>query len=94
MRRYHRQADAGDIRPLPVIAGEDVEPKWEVEAIEGERWFKSEIQYLVHWKGYTERTWEPESYLEHAPQMVADWRSTRPDGDELKAEAREGKVLW
>jgi len=87
LRRYNGKAD--DIRPLPVIAGDDVEPEWEVEEIEGERRYKGGVQYLVRWKGYSERTWEPEDFLKNAPEIIADWRSSRPDGDELKAEMRE-----
>jgi len=88
LKKYNGE-DTADIRPLPVIAGEDVEPEWEVEAIEGERRYKNGIQYLVRWKGYTKRSWEPADYLENAPEIVADWRASRPDGDELKAELRE-----
>jgi len=89
LKRYNGK-DTADIRPLPVITGDDVEPEWEVEAIEGERRYKNGIQYLVKWKGYAERTWEPADYLENAPRIVADWRSSRPDGDELKADRRDG----
>ena len=70
-----------------LFAADDVEPEWEVAAIEGERRYKNGIQCLVRWKGYAERTWEAEDYLENAPTtIVAEWRSTRPDGDELKGQ--------
>ena len=92
LRKYNGK-DTENVRSLPVIAGENVEPEWEVESIEGERRYKEGIQYLVKWKGYVERTWEPAEYLENAPKIVADWRSSRPDGDELKAEMRESGAL-
>ena len=90
LKRYN--GENKDVRPLSIIPGnEDTEPEWEVESIEGERRYKGGIPYLVHWKGFAERTWEPEKYLENAPEVIADWRNSRADGEELNADARESK---
>lgn len=47
LRNLYNGKDIENIRPLPVIAGENVKPEWEVESIEGERRYKEGIQYLV-----------------------------------------------
>ena len=51
------------------------ELEYEVEAIARHRGKGARWRYLVIWKGYPllEATWEPESHLLHAPEILADY---------------------
>jgi len=57
-------------RPSPkIIAGEE---EWEVEDIIDSRNKNGVKEFLVHWKGYpeTEHTWEPETNITNAKQLL------------------------
>jgi transposase InsO family protein len=56
------------IRPGPVKVTEDREIEYEVDHIVNVRKKGQHMEYLVHWKGYTEedRTWEPKGNLGNA----------------------------
>ena len=56
---------------------------FEVEKILAERRSKGQVQYEVHWKGYTvdETTWEPFENLVDATEEVAAFRKKRKDED-------------
>ena len=58
--------------PLVLVDG-DLE--YEVEAILWHRSTGAQRRYLVVWKGYplTEATWEPESHLVNAPEILVDY---------------------
>jgi hypothetical protein len=76
LKRYQGHSD---FRPMPV---DDEHEEFEVERIDGERInSRGSTEFLVKWLGYgeNERTWEPLHNLQHADQMVADWRSKQPD---------------
>ena len=76
LKRYQGNSD---FRPMPV---DDEHEEFEVERIDGERVnSRGSTEFLVKWLGYgeNERTWEPLHNLQHADQMVADWRSKQPD---------------
>ncbi|KAI2640967.1 hypothetical protein GGS21DRAFT_502478, partial [Xylaria nigripes] len=53
------------------------EPEYEVEVILASRWNEKAgtDQYLVKWKGYVKRTWEPKSNLTHCAQALKRFRS-------------------
>ena len=42
--------------PAVIVNGEE---EYEVERVEDSRVFRHQLQYLVKWKGYDERSWEP-----------------------------------
>ena len=75
LRRYKGNRD--DIRPLPIIAGDEdgAAAEWEVEEIQGERSTRLGPEFLVKWLGYTdqERTWEPLKNLANAKEALNDW---------------------
>ena len=52
-------------KPGPVQVTDDREIEFEVESIIDSRWKGRRLEYLVHWKGYSEedRTWEPKGNL-------------------------------
>lgn len=56
----------------PPIATAQIE--YEVEEILDSRYYQGELQYLVHWSGYTggpdEFTWEPEENLSNSPDLI------------------------
>jgi hypothetical protein len=87
LRKYRGQGH--DIRPLPIIVGENEE--FEVERIDGERVNARGVrEYLVKWLGYAEkeRTWEPMDHLEHADTMIADWHARNADAPESSSRRR------
>ena len=56
-----------------VFAEDDGTEEYEVEDIVGSRLHRNKTEYLVKWVGYpmSECTWEPESNLTNAPEIVA-----------------------
>ena len=76
--------------------------EYEVEAILRHRGKGARRQYLVSWKGYdlSEATWEPESHLANAPDVLADYlrrvkteeQSTRTRGAVTSAEGACGDL--
>ena len=53
----------------------DGEEEFEVEAILRHKGFGAQRLYQVLWKGYliTEASWEPESHLRNAPQILEEY---------------------
>ena len=75
LKRYHRSDEfLREVEPPPPVLVEG-EPEYEVESIARHRGKGARRRYLVVWKGYplSEATWEPESSLLHAPEILADY---------------------
>ena len=54
--------------PSPdLIEGEE---EYEVDSIRDHRKWGKGYQYLVEWKGYSNETWEPESNLKNAIEIL------------------------
>ena len=68
-------------KPGPVQVTEDREVEFEVESIIDSRWKGRRLEYLVHWKGYSEedRTWEPKSNLSNALEAIKDFHRSNPN---------------
>ena len=67
-------------RPAPPVIVEGDE-EYEVDEILNSRMRSSKLQYLVHWKDYPTRvnwTWEPESNITHAPEVIKDFHAKNP----------------
>ena len=60
--------------PLPTLIGSEEE--YEVETIISHKGSPGRRKYLTTWKGYpsSENTWEPESNLRHAPEILGDYK--------------------
>ena len=67
-------------RPGPVQVMEDREIEFEVESIIDSRWKEHRLEYLVHWKGYSDedRTWEPKGNLTNASEAIKDFHCSIP----------------
>jgi hypothetical protein len=81
LRKYHEDPRNPNFpKPPPDLVGEHEE--WEVERILDTRLFgkKKTQQYLVKWKGYTEKdnTWEPMSNLPNAKELVEEFHLAHP----------------
>ncbi len=65
--------------PPPPIEIEGDE-EFEVSEILDSRIHRQRLEYLVHWQGYdiSERTWEPASNLENAPEMIQEFHRQYP----------------
>jgi Chromo (CHRromatin Organisation MOdifier) domain len=91
LRRY--RGDGLDIHPEPVVV--DEEEEWEVERIEGERIENGVVKYLIKWKGWGDpyRTWEPAANLEHAPDVVLQWRAQQKETGSAAAQSIKRRKL-
>ena len=72
-------------RPGPVQATEDREIEFKVESIIDSRWKGRCLEYLVHWKGYSDedRTWEPKGNLTNASEAIKDFHRSIPSAPPL-----------
>jgi len=56
------------LAPLQIIV--DDEPEWEVDEIVDSRFRGRTLEYLAHWVGFNELTWEPADLFANAPSVV------------------------
>ena len=68
-------------KPGPVQVMEDREIEFEVETIIDSRWKGRRLEYLVHWKGYSDEdcTWEPKGNLDNASEAIKDFHRSKPN---------------
>jgi len=69
------------VAPGPVEVTEDRDDLYEVDYIVNSCYKGRRLEYLVHWKGYseTDRTWEPEgNLLPTAKEAISDFHSSTP----------------
>ena len=66
--------------PGPSIVMEDCKEEYEVEHVVDSRYKGKRLEYLVHWKGWsnTDRTWEPVSNLGNAMAAIRDFHASHP----------------
>lgn len=62
--------------PPPMEVNDDGTEEYEAESILDERVRRGKTEYLVKWAGYdiNDATWEPESHLVHAQDILQSWR--------------------
>ena len=75
-----RLDDQPTFKPGPVQVTEDREIEFKVESILDSRWKGRHLEYLVHWKGYSDedRTWEPKSNLANASEAIKNFHHSKP----------------
>ena len=66
--------------PGPSNVTEDRDEEYEVDYVVDSRYKGKHLEYLVHWKGWsdTDRTWEPVSNLGNAGAAVHDFHTSHP----------------
>ena len=66
--------------PGPSNVTEDRKEEYEVDFIVDSRYKGKHLEYLVHWKGWSETdwTWEPLSNLGNAADVVCDFHASHP----------------
>ena len=66
--------------PGPSNVMEDRDEEYEVESIMDSHYKGQRLEYLVHWKGWSnsDRMWEPVSNLGNAAAMVRDFHTAHP----------------
>ena len=59
----------------PADLAEEYEVK-DIVTMKKDRHLKNPIRYLIKWKGHpdSENTWEPEENLEHAPELLKEFK--------------------
>jgi hypothetical protein len=75
---YRANDIAGRTAPPPPPIDIDGELEFEVEAVLDSRMVRGRLKYLVAWKGYEEHTWEADTNLEHAPELVKEFHDRYP----------------
>jgi hypothetical protein len=72
-------------QPLPVVV--ESQEEYEVDKILNSHFYRRQLQYLVHWKGYSNRnnTWEPASNLSHAQTEVKKFHRENPNAPQRLA---------
>jgi hypothetical protein len=60
--------------PLPVDADNDI---YEVNRIIKHRDTNGVREYLIDWKGYTQRTWEPETHIREPGPVIEYWKRVK-----------------
>ena len=68
-------------KPGPVQVTEDREIEFKVESIIDSRCKGRCLEYLVHWKGYSDkdRTWEPKGNLTNTSEAIKDFHRSKPN---------------
>ena len=81
IKPYHERLPGQPVTaPGPSTVTEDREEEYEVERIVDSRYKGKRLEYLVHWKGWSDsdRTWEPVSNLGNATDAVHDFHAAHP----------------
>ena len=67
---HHANTIPGRTQPPPPVLTVEDALKYEVKEILDSRVRNNKLEYLVDWVGYAphERSWEPATYLDHAPR--------------------------
>ena len=81
IKPYHERLPGQPVNaPGPSNVMEDHKEEYEVETIVDSRFKGKHLEYLVHWKGWseTDQTWEPVSNLGNAADAVRDFHASHP----------------
>ena len=67
----------GQVEEAPPAVVVDGVEEYEVERVEDSRMFRRQLQYLVKWKGYDERSWEPATNVDGL-KAIDDFHQEQP----------------
>jgi hypothetical protein len=90
LEKFHPNDIPQRIAPPPLPVEIDGITEYEVEDILDSKFFGKTLKYLVKWKGYPDHdnSWEPESSLEHCPEILSDFKSKYPNKLKKKPKKR------
>ena len=81
IKPYHNRLSGQPVSaPGPLLVTVDCNEEYKVECVV-DSWYKGKcLEYLVHWKGWseTDQTWEPLSNLGNANDAVRDFHASHP----------------
>ncbi len=85
---YKESTIPGRLQQPPPPIEIDGEEEFEVSEILDSRINRRKLEYLVHWQGYevSERTWEPATNLDNAPEMIEEFHRqypTKPNANDV-----------
>ena len=65
------------LEPPPIVV--DEEEEYKVEKVLDSRIYRRKFQYLVKWKGYSNKdnSWEPEELLKHSQEEIQRFNKSR-----------------
>ena len=81
VKPYHKRLPGQPVSaPGPSNIMEDRDEEYEVEFVVDSQYKGKHLEYLVHWKGWsdTDRTWEPVSNLGHAGNAIRNFHASHP----------------
>lgn len=90
LSKAHTTQAHGESHSKPPPETIDNEEEWEVEAILNKRRRSGKDEYLVAWKGYpdTENEWVQEEDLEHAQDVLSEYKRKHPTSRKKKRRTR------
>ena len=62
------------------------------EEICAERIYKGKVKYLIKWKNYRWKLWEPAEYFINDEVLLADWEKTKAERAATKANKKRTKT--
>ena len=68
----------GQVQPVPPPIIVDDEPECEVDEIVDSLFRGRTLEYLAHWVGFDELTWEPADLFANAPSVVKRFYTSYP----------------
>ena len=84
--------DAPEETAVSGVMDSSDEESWYVTEVVGKRWVSGRgggLQYLVRWRGYEKRTWEPARQLDGCRELVDDFESRQPAAPKRRREEQE-----
>lgn len=94
--RYGGNDINGKLPPPPEPVLIDGEEEYEVDEILDSRVFRRQLQYLVHWKGYSQGSdsWEPAKNVANASELIQEFHQKHPQAPKRLSAAFFLSLPW